>query len=116
MKHLKRTAMIVSTCLFLTVPALTAVAAEKTPGVIYAKPENLRNNIPLSKVMEVSAFFNIPENKVKIQFPSEQSAYAWVNQSKFYPTAQVMRQGQVSMLPYDIDLSIGEVAYKNIMQ
>jgi len=113
MNHLARTTTIVSLCLFLAVQAVSAGEAVKTKGVIYAQPENLSTNIPLSKVLDVSAFFNNPENKVKIQFPSEQAAYAWLNMSKYYPTAQVMRHGQVSMLPYDIDLSIGKVAYKN---
>lgn len=52
-------------------------------GIIYAKPENLKNSIPFSKVMEISDFFNDPENMVKIQFPSEESKYAWVNMSKY---------------------------------
>ncbi len=85
----------------------------KDEGVIYAKPENLKTNIPLAKILKVSEFFADPANKVKIQFPSELSAYAWVNMSKYYATAQVMRKGQVSTLPYDVDLAIGEIAYKN---
>jgi len=116
MKKSTRTAIILLFCLFVAMQAFSAVAAEqmeKQKGVIYAKPENLSTNIPLSKVLNVSEFFNNPANKVKIQFPSEQSAYAWVNMSKYYPTAQVMRKGQVSTLPYDVDLAIGKVAYKN---
>ena len=98
----------------LTMVASTTLAADPVDeGVIYAKPENLSTNIPLSEALYFSAFFNKPDNRVKIQFPIEESAYAWVNMSKYYPTVQVMRQGQIVMLPYDIDPSIGEVAYKN---
>jgi len=82
-------------------------------GVIYAKLENLKTNIPLSKVLDISAYYSDPANKVKIQFPDNMSAYAWVNMSKYYPTAQVMRKGDVSELPYAIDLSIGDITYKN---
>lgn len=113
MKNLIRTATIVSICLFLTIQAVSGGEAVKTKGVIHAKPENLSTSIPLSKALDFSAFFNKPDNRVKIQFPSEQSAYAWVNMSKYYPTAQVMRKGPVIALPYKIDPSIGEVAYKN---
>ena len=82
-------------------------------GVIYANPESDRSNIPLSEILSVSAFFGDPSNRVKILFPIEESAYAWVNMSKYYPTAQVMRSGEVSRLPYVIDGSIGQVAYRN---
>jgi len=82
-------------------------------SIIYAKPENLKTNIPLSKVLEISTYFSDPANKVKIQFPTEQAAYAWVNMSKYYSTAQVMRKGAVSELPYAVDPSIGDVTYKN---
>lgn len=99
--------------IFFAPAALKAAEPHAETGVIYAKPENMKTNIPLSKILDISAFFGDPANKVKIQFPTEQSAYAWVNMSKYYPTAQVMRKGQVSELPYAVDPSIGEVAYKN---
>jgi len=82
-------------------------------GIIYAKPENLKTNIPFSKVVEISDYFNNPENMVKIQFPSEESKYAWVNMSKYYPSGQIMRSGPVSELKYNIDPSIGDISYKN---
>lgn len=40
-------------------------------GVIYAKPENLKSNIPLSKILGISAYFANLANKVKIQFASD---------------------------------------------
>ena len=82
-------------------------------GIIYAKPQNLYANIPLSKVLGISEFFYDPANKVKIQFPSEQTRYAWLNMSKFYPTAQIMRGGKISHLSYAIDPSIGDISYQN---
>ena len=99
--------------IFLAAADLKAAEPQTETGVIYAEAENLKTNIPLSKILDISAFFGDLGNKVKIQFPSEQSEYAWVNMSKYYPTAQVMRKGQVSELPYAVDPSIGEVAYKN---
>jgi CubicO group peptidase (beta-lactamase class C family) len=92
---------------------ITQSGSHSDEGVIYAKPEDLSSNIPLSKVLAVSEYFTIPENRVKIQFPTEQSRYAWVNMSKFYPTAQVLRSGLVSVLPYNIDATIGDISYKN---
>jgi len=82
-------------------------------GVIYANPDDLKSNIPLSEVLEISAYFADPANKVKIQFPTTQSAYAWVNMSKYYQTAQVMRKDEVSELPYAIDPAIGGMTYQN---
>jgi CubicO group peptidase (beta-lactamase class C family) len=82
-------------------------------GIIYADPENLSNNVPLSKVLEISEFLNAPENRVQIQFPSDKTQYAWVNMSRYYPTAQVRRDGPISELDYQIDLGIGEVSYQN---
>jgi len=82
-------------------------------GIIYAEPEDISSNLPLEEVLRISNFFNQPENKVKIQFPSKEADYAWVHMSKFYPTTQIMSQGQESVLPYDIDPSISELAYTN---
>lgn len=115
MKNSIQTATLLLISLLLTFQSLSVIAEEysKKEGVIYAKPENLKTNISLSKILDISEFFNDPANKVKIQFPSDKTAYAWVNMSKYYPTAQVMRKGEISPLPYDIDLSIGEVGYKN---
>jgi len=82
-------------------------------GIIYAKPRDISSNIPLEKVLGISEYFLNPENMVKIQFPTNESKFAWVDMSKYYRTAQVARDGAVSSLPYAIDLAIGKVAYKN---
>lgn len=82
-------------------------------GPTLAEHNKLSTAIPLSKVLEISDFFNQPENMVKIQFPSAETRYAWVNMSKFYHTAQVARSGQVSELPYAIDNNINSVQYMN---
>ncbi|NMM48320.1 serine hydrolase domain-containing protein [Marinigracilibium pacificum] len=80
-------------------------------GVIYAKPENVASNIPYEEVARISTFFNQPENKVKIQFPSAETEYAWQHWSQFYPTAPLYRSGQVSELPYNIHPEIGELSF-----
>ena len=56
---------------------ITQVEPNSDAGVIYAKPENISTNISLEKVLAVSEYFNVPENKVKMQFPTEQAQYAW---------------------------------------
>jgi CubicO group peptidase (beta-lactamase class C family) len=97
-------------------PATTEAKSEEaksTGNVIYAEPDKLSSNISLSRTLEISEYFNNPENLVKIQFPNEENQYAWVNISKFYHTGQVERSGEVSMLPYSSDESIGEIEYKN---
>ena len=102
-----------------SVLALSAVMLMSSPSVFaqngptLAAPEDLSTNKSLDGVLEVSKFFNDPANKVKIQFPSPQTEFAWVNMSKYYPTAQVERGGQVSVLPYAIDSSISQIEYRN---
>ncbi len=88
--------------------------SQASKGIIYAEPENLTVNIPLSKILETSAFFHDPTNKVQMQFPNDNSRYAWVNMSKFYPTAQVARSGKVANLEYAIDPAIGNISYQNV--
>ena len=78
-----------------------------------AAPQDLSTNRSLEGVLEISTFFNDPANKVKIQFPSSETEFAWVNMSKYYPTAQVVRDGDVAELPYAMDMSISEIEYRN---
>ncbi|GJM64549.1 serine hydrolase domain-containing protein [Persicobacter diffluens] len=95
------------------------IAPQATPssdsekGIILADPKDLRSNRSFQEVLEVSEFLNQAENKVQIQFPNKYSEYAWINMSKYYPTAQVSRKGQPSPLPYAVDQSIGEIQYRN---
>jgi len=100
-------------CIAVAPGLVQAQQAESGKGIIYAKPQDISSNIPLEKVLAISAFFQNPENMVKIQFPSDETKYAWVHMSKYYHTAQVMRKGPVSILPYAINPAIGKVAYKN---
>ncbi|MBY5947816.1 serine hydrolase domain-containing protein [Photobacterium rosenbergii] len=82
-------------------------------GPTLAKQSELSTAISVDEINDISRFFNKPENKVKIQFPSAETEFAWVNMSKFYPTVQVPRSGQVSVLPYDINEDINNVKYMN---
>lgn len=81
------------------------------PGIIYAKPEDLVVNTPYNRVLEIGEFFIKPENRVKIQFPIQESHYAWQNMSKFYPTSQILRSKAINNLSYKIDPSIGETSF-----
>jgi hypothetical protein len=111
--NLRRMAFaILASCTFLAALATTIVFAQEN-GPMLAESDDLSTNVPLTRVLDVSTFFNDPANKVKIQFPSPETQFAWVNMSKYYPTAQVVRGGQVSELPYAIDTSIGEIEYRN---
>ena len=82
-------------------------------GPILADPTDISTNIPLERIEEISTYLNAPENKVKIQFPSPETQYAYVNFSKFNPTAQVPRGGPVAVLPYATDMSISKIEYRN---
>lgn len=84
-----------------------------TQGPTLANQSELSTSISIDEMKEISCFFNQPENKVKIQFPSEKTEFAWVNMSKFYPSVQVPRSGQVSTLPYAINKGISDVKYLN---
>lgn len=116
---------IAKMCLFmLTLSIFSCVQkSEQTPsaqvntgantGIIYAKPENIASGIPLEQVLTISSFFSKPENKVRIQFPGPEAQYAWQNMSKFFPTAQINRGGDVSKLSYSIKPEIGDVPFTN---
>lgn len=94
--------------------AISAETQRMNPnGPTLAEQSKLSTAISIPKILEISKFFNQPENKVKIQFPSPETEYAWVNMSKFYHTAQVPRSGQVSILPYAIKPQINDVKYLN---
>jgi CubicO group peptidase (beta-lactamase class C family) len=104
---------LATACSAMTPGLSQAQQPESTKGIIYAEPQDISSNVPLEKVLAVSAFFQNPQNMVKIQFPTDESKFAWVNMSKYYHSAQVMREGPVSALPYGIDPAIGKVVYKN---
>ncbi len=103
------TALVALLCLGLAAPP----SLEAQTGPILADPADISTNVPLDRVLEISAFFNDPAPKVKIQFPSPETQFAWVNMSKYYPTGQVPRAGAVGALPYAIDPSIAEIEYRN---
>jgi CubicO group peptidase (beta-lactamase class C family) len=83
-------------------------------GIIYANPKDIASNIPLEQVLTISSFYSKPENKVKFQFPLPEALYAWQNISKFFPTAQISRRGEVSKIPYAIRPEIGDISYTNL--
>ena len=58
----------------------------------------MRTNVSLGKVLEVSAFLKAPENRDKIRFSSDETQFAWINMSRYYPTAQVRRNGPINDL------------------
>jgi CubicO group peptidase (beta-lactamase class C family) len=91
-----------------------APPAQVRTGIIYAKPENIASGIPIEQVVAISSFYSKPENKVKIQFPLPEALYGWQHISKFFPTAQVNRAGDISKIPYAIQPEIGDVSYKNV--
>jgi CubicO group peptidase (beta-lactamase class C family) len=78
-----------------------ALAPEQTPT----------SDTPLTQAIEFHKYFNAPENRVKIQFPSPESLYAWQHLSQYYPTARAARGGAISQLEVSIDESIGDIKF-----
>jgi hypothetical protein len=68
------------------------------------------------RIEAIQKFFADPKNKVKIQFPSPETQYAWQQMSRFYPTAQILREGSISELPVAIDSSIGNITFHTNLQ
>jgi len=71
---------------------IKALAPEQTPT----------SDPPLAQAIKFHKYFNEPENRVKIQFPSPESLYAWQHLSQYYPTARVARGGAISELEVSI--------------
>jgi CubicO group peptidase (beta-lactamase class C family) len=90
----------------ITAPIASAASAEKP-----SRPK-LPADASIERVLDLHAFFRAPENKVKIQFPSPETHYAWQNMSRFYPTAQIMRDGRIRELPVKLDPSIDKVTFQ----
>ena len=107
----------IGSMLCASIPNAQSIEADKKnskeSGIIYAEPDAIVSNISLEKSLSVVSYFNNPKNRVKIQFPGDESAYAWQHMSLLFPTAQVLRGGSVFELPYTIHNSIGSVRYRN---
>ena len=92
--RLIRHAAIAGLTAVLMIPLVASARDIPTSGPILADPDELSTSVSLDYVLSISTFFNDPANKVKIQFPSPETQFAWVNISKYYPTAQVIGIGQ----------------------
>lgn len=67
---------------------------------------------PISNLRQTYQFYSQPENKVKIQLPNYETVNVWQNMSKLFPTAQILREGEVKFLNKRIDNSIGKIPFK----
>lgn len=101
MKTLKQITIGLGFLFCLTAFSIQALAQEKTPT----------SDTPLAQALEFHKYFNVPENRVKIQFPSPESHYAWQHLSQYYPTARVARGGAISELKVSMDKSIGAIKF-----
>ncbi|GLS90337.1 hypothetical protein GCM10007916_14040 [Psychromonas marina] len=89
----------------ISMSILTALSA----GSVFAS-EVVNDSSSNVDVYNTHEFFLQEGNRVKLQFPIDQSKFAWQNLSRFYPTAQVERDGPVYQFPYKIDNKIGEIS------
>ncbi len=64
------------------------------------------------EIGQISEFFQEKGNRVQIQFPLPQSTFAWQNMSRFFPTAQISRDGQVYEFPYALNDEISNITAK----
>jgi CubicO group peptidase (beta-lactamase class C family) len=88
---------------------LLAVSAHLAGG---AEPPQKAADTLVQRIEEIHAFFAQPENRVKIQFPIPETGYAWQNMSRFYPTAVVLRDGPIRVLPEKLDPSVGKITFQ----
>ncbi len=82
-----------------------------SPAVGASAPQKAADT-SVQRIEEIHGFFNVPANKVKIQFPIPETGYAWQNMSRFYPTAMILRDGPISELPVKLNPSIGKITFQ----
>jgi len=68
-------------------------------------------NTPMERVMEITEFFSVPENRGKMQLPIPESAYMWQNLGRMYNVADILRGGPISDLPIEENPEIGKISY-----
>ena len=93
------------------IKAALASAILLLPTYALVQEQTPTSDTPLAQAIEFHKYFNMPENRVKIQFPSSESLYAWQHLSQYYPTAAA-RGGAISELEVSIDESIGKINFK----
>ena len=94
------------------IAAVLSVPAIVVAQTVVIKPEQTPTSAtPLARTQEIHEYFNLPENRVKIQFPSPESRYAWQHMSRFYQTARFARGGEVADLEAAMDKSIGDIKF-----
>lgn len=93
------------------VKASLIAALVTLPSVVAAQEKTPMSDTPLNLAIEYHKYFNVPHNRVKIQFPSPESQYAWQHVSQYYPTARAARGGPISNFEVAIDDSIGAIKF-----
>lgn len=79
---------------------------------VVVKPEQTPTTAtPLARTQEFHKYFNTPENRVKIQFPTPESQYAWQHVTRYYPTVRSARDGEISHLKVEINKAIGAITF-----
>lgn len=81
--------------------ASSAAVPEQTP----------MSDTPLDRAIEIHKYFNVPENRVKIQFPSPKARYHYQHFTQYYLTARAARGGPISEFEVAIDESIGAIEF-----
>lgn len=78
--------------------------------------ENYGNKLtvetPVSTIHEIHDFYGQPKNKPLIQVADARTHYAWQNMSRFYPTAQILRDGPISPLEERVNHGIGDIKFE----
>ena len=116
MKTMGKSLWIAFFGLALAVPVLVAIATPvlAAPPAGETLPEGKTADTPVERVYEIQTYFYQGENKVHIQIPGPETLYMWQNMSRFFNTAQVLRDGPISTLDEEIDPAIGEVTFERI--
>jgi len=67
----------------------------------------------MESVTAIHEYFDSADGRVRFQLPSVETQYGWQHTSRFYKTAQILRDGPISELPAKPDSSIAGVKFKN---
>ncbi len=95
-------------------PSLKAIvlagASAFLPHITVAE-NKLAVDTPLGEIRDNHDFFGEEKNRVQMLAASPRTQWAWQNMSRFFPTAQILRDGPISELQENTDPSIGDIEF-----
>ena len=94
--------------------ALAFCALAIAQNTVKVEVPTITADTPMDSVSAIHEFFGSAGGKVRFQLPSPETQYGWQHASRFYKTAQILRDGPISELPSKPDASIAGVKFMNV--